>query len=595
MDARTPSDRIKAQLVETQYRQATGAILSENVCVLLMAVSAVAHTDWRIVAAWVAVEVATQIYRGLFMLRPYARGLKTPEFQRPRFAAYWARHHTIYQTGIAFVWGATMFLFAHQASPISVALTICTLVIITSGAVPGLAYNPSAIVGFVVVIFAFMVARLLQFRTFDYNILAAASVLYAVVLGLMGRLQAELSAEGIRIRFENIELLDTLTVRTADAVAARAAAEQASLAKSQFLAAASHDLRQPLYALSLSSGSLQALELGSDARQIVGQMQTNFGALEGLFNGLLDISRLEAGVIVVKREPIAADELFDRLDSYLRPIADELGLDLRYRSDGSAIDSDPTLIEQILINLGSNALRNTRKGGVLIAARRRGAAVRLEVWDTGVGIADEDLARIFDDFVQVGNPERNRRKGMGLGLAIARRSAGLLDSEIAVASRPGRGSVFHLTQPAGADVPAVPAAAARRESGDPIAGLRLLVIDDDPEVREAMRTLMLQWGVAADIVGDGEAGLSKAAEGARYAAVLSDFRLPGPINGPDLIERLVAGGVPRSACCIVTGDLDPEIITAATRAQIALVHKPVRPARLRALIIHLASEMRANA
>ena len=577
-------------MIQTQYRQAIGAILSENVSLVLMAVSAATHTDWRIVAGWTLCELATQAYRTVFMMIPYAKGAP-----KENFAAYWARHHAIYQTAIAFVWGATMFLFAHQQSPISVALTLCTLVIITSGAVPGLAYNPPAMMGFFSVIFLFILARLLQFQTLDYNVLAGASLAYAGVLALMGRMQTQLSAESIRIRFENIELLDTLTVRTADADAARAAAEQASLAKSQFLAAASHDLRQPLYALSLSSGSLQALELGDDARQIVGQMQANFGALEGLFNGLLDISRLEAGVIVVKREPISADELFDRLDHYLRPIAEELGLDLRYRSDGSAIDSDPALIEQILINLGSNALRNTRKGGVLIAARRRGLSVRLEVWDTGVGIADEDRARIFEDFVQVGNPERNRRKGMGLGLAIARRSAGLLESEIEVASRPGRGSVFYLTQPAGAHAPTLPPPATRNDSRDPIAGLRVLIIDDDPEVREALRSLMRQWGVAADIMGDSEAGLGAVAEGARYAAVLSDYRLPGPINGLDLIERLVAQGLPRSACCIVTGDLDPAVITAATEAKIALVHKPVSPARLRALIIHLASETRTKA
>ncbi len=582
MTADNGVDRVQAELIETQYLQARNNILAENTTLLFMAATAFNHTAWRIVVAWLAVEISTQVYRQFRMLNRFARGVPATNF-----SAYWARHHAIYQTSIGVVWGATMFLFAHEADPVSVVMTVSGIVIITSGAVPGLAYNPPALFGFVTTTYAVMVVRLLGFAGSDYRILAAAVAAYAMVLILMGRLQAKTVAAGVRIRFENVELVDALRAQTEVAVDARAAAEAASIAKSQFLAAASHDLRQPLYALGLFSGTLQTLDLPDEARTIVGHVQTNIDALEGLFSGLLDISRLEAGVVATKPEAIATDELFDRIDHYLRPMADEFGLTLRFRSDGSAVVSDSALLEQILINLGANALRNTVRGGVLIAARRRGDAVRLEVWDTGVGIAADDLARIFDDFIQVGNPERNRRKGMGLGLAIARRSARLLGGEIGVVSHVGRGSVFHMMQPfADADLVVHRAVAA---PADPLAGVRVLVVDDDPEVREAIAMLLRQWNVAVDVVGGTDEALARIAADSSYTVVLSDYRLPGAMTGLDLVARMkaIAGG--RLNACIVTGDLDPGVIAAAAAAGIDLIHKPIQPARLRALIAHLAT------
>ena len=573
------ADRVHTEMIDAQYRQARNNILIENACLLFMVATALLRTDWRIVAAWAAVEVGTQIYRQFRMLRRYAAGIPAVGF-----AAYWSRHHAIYQTTLGLVWGATMFLFAHPADPISVGMTACVIVLLTAGAVPGQSYNPPALYGYLITTYVPTVVRLATLPAADYHLLAAMLAAFAGALVLMCRLQAESFAAGVRIRFENVELLDALRAQTE-------AAEAASLAKSQFLAAASHDLRQPLYALGLFSGTLQTLALPDDARTIVSHIRTNIDALESLFSGLLDISRLEAGVVATKIEPIATDVLFERLDQYLRPIADEAGLSLRYRSDGSAILSDPPLIEQILINLGSNALRNTASGGVLIAARRRGATIRLEVWDTGVGIAGSDLQRIFDDFIQVGNPERNRRKGMGLGLAIAQRSARLLGARIEVASRVGRGSLFHLMQPlapAGSVIVGPEA-----DTVDPVAGVRVLVIDDDPEVREAIALLLRHWDVAVDTVGDADTALAQIAADPDYTMILTDYRLPGPHNGIELVTAMsAAAGRPLNAC-VVTGDLDPSVIAAAAARGIPLIHKPVQPARLRALIAHLATSATA--
>ena len=311
------------------------------------------------------------------------------------------------------LWGSTIYLFAHPDQPITVALTMCCLYSIGAGSVPANAYNPPGLYAIVGFMFAPIVVRLISTGKLEYILLGVASGLYAVAMYGMCRVQARTLDEGFRIRFENAALLAALKVQTAEAQSARQNAELASLAKSQFLAAASHDLRQPLYALSLFSASLCELKLGAEGQAVVANIQDSIGTMEQLFEGLLDLSKLEAGVVQPRLGPVSVDALFDRVSQYFRPIATDRGLDLRFRSDGEWVISDATLLEQVLGNLLSNALRYTVRGGVLMAARRRPSTIRLEVWDTGAGIAPGDLQRIFDEFVQVGNAERDRRMGLG--------------------------------------------------------------------------------------------------------------------------------------------------------------------------------------
>lgn len=573
------SDLVHGELIQTQYRQARNNILAENLCLIYMTASALIFTPWKIVVAWVALEISTQIYRTFWMIRRFARG-----WPSDNFTAYWARHHAIYQTGIAFIWGGAMFLFVHDGNAMSVTLVVCGLVTITSGTVPGLSYNPPALYGFVSVVYTMMVARLLLMGGIGHAMLALAVAFYGAVLFLMSRVQTEAMASVIRIRFENKQLLDALTEQKATAEAARASAESANLAKSQFLAAASHDLRQPLYALSLLSGMVRGFTTERQNVEVIDQIEANVTALESLFNGLLDISRLDAEVVSVVPEPMSVDALFDRLDNYMRPIAEELGLDLRFRSDGTNILSDPMLIEQVMINLGTNALRNTRKGGVLIAARKRNGAVRLEVWDTGIGIASENLVRIFDEFVQVGNPERNRRKGMGLGLAIVKRSARLLQSEISVDSVPGRGSLFYLFQPLTEQAPPMSLPDEISHGDAALNPHHILVVEDDPNVRMALTQLMAQWGVGADFAATDKEALALVSAGGIYTMALVDYRLPGPRTGIDVIlEIRRQHSVPQPRTYLVTGDMDPEILALADARNIQVLHKPLHPSRLRQL------------
>jgi CheY-like chemotaxis protein len=222
---------------------------------------------------------------------------------------------------------------------------------------------------------------------------------------------------------------------------------------------------------------------------------------------------------------------------------------------------------------------------VLVAARRRGDSVSIEVSDTGIGIARSDQARIFDEFVQIGNPERDRGKGLGLGLAIAQRLAAILGSQIEIASVEGRGSRFSFALPRAEPTPAAKVLAAP----DLMRGLRVLLIDDDAMVREGAGLLLGQWGVEVALAADLAEAQAVLADAAQFDICLTDYRLPGELNGLTVIATLCAlPGAPR-AFCLVTGDMGADVLAAAAEAGVPIIHKPLHPARLRALLNHLAA------
>jgi len=576
---------IRAEAIRTLYVQMRNSALSTIVVTTYMIGTAAPYTAWRIIAGWAAVMVMTQAARELLIRAWRRRERQDAELER------WATYYTLYMVFTGLLWGSTIYLFAHPDQPITVALTMCCLYSIGAGSVPANAYNPPGLYAIVGFMFAPIVVRLLSTGKLEYILLGVASGLYAVAMSGMCRVQARTLDEGYRIRFENIALLEALKVQTAEAQSARQKAELASLAKSQFLAAASHDLRQPLYALSLFSASLSELKLGADGKAVVGNIQDSIGTMEQLFEGLLDLSKLEAGVVQPRLGPVSIDALFDRMSQYFLPIANDRGLDLRFRSDGEWVSSDATLLEQVLGNLLSNALRYTTHGGVLVAARPRPASVRLEVWDTGAGIAADDMQRIFDEFVQVGNAERDRRMGLGLGLSIARRSGALIGATIDVSSRVGSGSRFGFELPAAspgllalprdsmARLEAVYHALPRAQD------LKLLVVDDDASVRLALGDLLARWDVPFDAAADAGAALALVDGGAKYGLILADYRLPGRLNGLDLIAAILSRHAdPAPSAALITADFGPDLIAAARAAGVPVIPKPVRPAQLRAIL-----------
>lgn len=576
------TDPIRAEAIRTLYAQIRTMFAATLVITAYMAATAAPFTDWQPIAIWATVVLLNQGLR-LLLVRAFNRAA-APDSDLDR----WARYYTAQQGLTGVIWAASMVLFAHPDQPVTIALTLSCLYSIASGSVPPGAYHPPALFALILPLYATILVWLLLPGSLAYALVGVASALYGLTMLSLCRVQARSVREGIRIRFENRALVEALTVQKAEAEKARQAAESASLAKSQFLAAASHDLRQPLYALSLFSTSLGTLKLDHDGRAVVNNIQESIAAMEALFVGLLDISRLDAGVVQPQVTAVSIDAIFDRLSQYFRPIAMERGIDLRLRSDGEWVLSDATLLEQVLSNLVSNALRYTRKGAVLVAARRRGDDLRLEVWDTGIGIEEADRQRIFEEFVQVSNSERDRRRGLGLGLAIAQRSVALIGGEISVASRPGRGSRFAFMQPRTESpmetqrqtsvVRGLPRFTASRD-------LPVLIVDDDRDVRAALGDLLTRWNVRFDLAIDAQDALRGIDGGARYGLVLADYRLPGAMNGLDLVAAIAQRHErPLPQFALVTGDFSRDLISAAQARDIPLFHKPLKPSDLRLIL-----------
>lgn len=577
-------DQIRAEAVRRMYAQIRTTAFAAIIITAYMCAVSLPFTPWRTVAGWAILPLAVALLREA-MLRAFRARAPSDEEMKG-----WGDAYVAHQALVGLVWGLTMVLFAHPAQPITIALTLCCLYSIGSGAVTSSAYYPRAIVGLVAVLFGTILIRLLLTNEFVLIVLGITSALFGVTMIGYCYNQSHAVIEALRIRFENVELMKALAVEKSEADEARHAAERASLAKTQFIAAASHDLRQPLYALSLFSASLDELRLDAEGRAVVVNIQDSIGVMESLFDGLLDISKLDAGVVKPHFAPVSIDAVFDRLSQVFRPIALERSLDLRFRSDGEWVTSDALLLEQVLANLVSNALRYTDNGGVLVAARARSTSVSLEVWDTGRGIAPADGERIFEEFVQLDNLERDRRKGLGLGLSIAQRSTLLIGSRIELASRPGRGTRFAVVQPRLIPQPSVPLPLDTILSDRAVAVLRkgdrpILIVDDDRDVREALADLLRRWGVEFEAVADADAADALVAAGASFSLVLADYRLAGPVNGLDLIVALRArhpAPVPDAA--LITGDFDASLIAAADRHGVPVIHKPLKPEKLRRLL-----------
>jgi two-component system, sensor histidine kinase len=359
-------------------------------------------------------------------------------------------------------------------------------------------------------------------------------------------------------------------------------AEQANIAKSRFLAAASHDLRQPLHALGLFVAALDERVRQPEARLLVRNINRSVEALEGLFNALLDISKLDAGVVQPNVRHMSLDRLLNHLCAEYIPQARAKGLDFQYRRTGIVVQSDPMLLETMLRNLISNAIRYTKAGEIRIESTRRDNSVSVDVIDTGVGIAPEHQTEIFREFYQLHNPERDRTKGLGLGLAIVDRLATLLGHPLDLSSVPGAGSVFRLTLPVG-NVDAIDADEPISENlGRHAVPLKVLIIDDEATVCEAMTILLDDWGYEVTAVGSLDEArmlLTSVPD-----VIIADYRLREDRTGAEAIRTLQEHFHVDIPALIVTGDTDPERIAQAKQSGFAFLHKPVPPAKLRAFL-----------
>jgi signal transduction histidine kinase/ActR/RegA family two-component response regulator len=380
----------------------------------------------------------------------------------------------------------------------------------------------------------------------------------------------------------NASLVEALTLRFENAALARAA-EQANLAKSRFLASASHDLRQPIHALGMFVGALRGHELPPRSAELVEHMDGSIAGLDGLFTALLDVSRLDAGVIESRPAVMALQPMLARIHRDLLSEAQAKGVRLTFIPTKASVFSDPVLLERVMRNLIGNAVRYTDQGRVLVGCRRRGPAIGLEVWDTGRGIAPEQREAVFEDFYQVAGKTSEGQAGLGLGLAIVRRLTGILNHPLSLDSELGRGSVFQVLAPRAAAPRPVAELAPAPAPADPASAL-ILAIDDESAVRTAMSELLSSWGHRIVPASSGAAALAALADSAPPDLIVCDYSLRGGETGLETIARLQSAFGIRIPAILVTGETAPEKLRAAEAGGYPLLHKPLSPARLRAAV-----------
>ena len=409
----------------------------------------------------------------------------------------------------------------------------------------------------------------------------AMAVFMAITASFAQQFNAQFT-EAMKLRFVNLDLADDLRRE-------KEIAENANVAKSRFLASASHDLRQPVHALGMFVGALKVCEMGDEARRLVDHIERSVSATDSLFGSLLDISRLDAGIIQSHPMVFPLQPLLERVCDDHTTDADRKGVRLVVCPTSAVVDSDPMLVERILRNIVSNAVRYTDKGRVLVGCRH-GPRVRVEVWDTGRGIPAEHQDNVFQEFFQLGNPERDRTKGLGLGLAIVRRLTALIDAPLSLRSTPGRGSVFRLSLRAAAQPAAVaspPPSADLAAAGGAGSGL-VLVLDDEAAIQEAMRSLLTSWGYGVITAGSLPEMLAQIATCPDLPVlIICDYRLRGQENGIDVVQRLQGEYNEDIPAMLITGDTAPDRLKEAQESGFLLLHKPVPNSRLRAAMGHL--------
>nr|WP_028008794.1 NahK/ErcS family hybrid sensor histidine kinase/response regulator [Solimonas flava] len=378
-----------------------------------------------------------------------------------------------------------------------------------------------------------------------------------------------------------------IEARTQDLELAKGEAERANRYKTRFVAAAVHDLLQPLNAARMFVSALRGRGTDAEARALLDSIDGALAAQDAILGGLLDISRLESGALEVRRRDVALGPLLGALAREFGVLAQARGLRLRAVPTRAVVHTDPDLLRRIVQNFLSNAIRYTPAGRILLGARRAGGAVRIEVWDTGIGIPEAQRAAIFEEFRRLDTGRNAQDRGAGLGLAIVERVARLLGHPVGLRSWPGRGSVFSVTVPRGSVAQLDPGAEAAPAAADdsPLHGRRIWCLDDDPAVRAATRALLQGWGCAVTLAAGGDEALAQAAPETAPDLLLLDYRL-GDTIGPDVLPALFARW--RREPPVIVVSADREAAQAAARAGgWSFLAKPIRPAALRALVSRL--------
>lgn len=507
----------------------------------------------------------------------------------------WDRMFRRFTGVVSLTWGSAGILLFVPGDMAYQALLICVIMGMAAGAVTSNPFHPPSMFIYQLGVTLPLLARLAWENDTSHWLLLIMLVLFSFFVLKSALELIRTFEQSQRRRIENERLVGALLERRREAEASRLAAVQANQAKSKFLATASHDLRQPLQALRLFSEALLDTTREPESIRLAGQIGKSVNALVDMFDDLLDVSRLDAGIVEPRKQHFMVSGLFDRIYGDFAPIAQAKGLSFQLpvcaggqcdeqNMCGVAVYSDPFLLERMLRNLIANAIRYTDTGGVTVRCSCLPGKVGIEVADTGIGIKPEILPHIFEEYYQADNPHRDRRKGLGLGLAIVRRIENLLDCKVVVSSEPGVGSKFAFEVEKG-DAAQLAQPFVGTHTQYDLDGTTVALVEDDQDIRELMADLMRQWGCAV-VAGEHAADVMRKLgfAGTRPDLLVCDYRLPHGLTAVHVIKQmreLWGGELP---AVVLTGDTAAETLHEIHQSGAIMLHKPIAPVRLRAMM-----------
>ena len=574
--------------VRALFTQTPASLTGNGVGLLLMIAMFGGLSDPLRLAVWCTLAAVLWVLRLLHYLR-YRRRPRVDDDTLRGWRLSW-KALVLLQGAM---WGVAAWLFWGLGPPYQRLALLLIVYTYCLGSVQLLATQWRVFLGFISLVLVPTILRVATDASQPWHLpLAGILTLLFGITVVMGRTAGTALGQAIRLKSRTDAMAEQLRIEKAEADAARRAAEAASRAKTQFFAAASHDLRQPLHAMGLFAEALRQRSRDPEVAGLVNSINESVDALEGLFGELLDITRIDTGGVEVNPAPVRLRELFARLRLHFEPIAFEKGLQLSFHGERHVAHADPVLLERILRNLVSNAIRYTDDGGVLVSCRPRGDRLLVQVWDSGIGIAEASLPRVFEEFFQVQHNrplQAHHRKGLGLGLAIVKRLADLMGSEVAVRSRVGHGTVFGFDLPAGKLPRSTDAAVpgARAPLGLTLQGRRFLVVEDETAVREGLVVLLQAWGATVESFEtiDGVRDWAAADAVETPDLLLVDYRLPEGTTGLDAL-KIVRSRWPerRIPAILITGSSLGGHEDEALAHDYHLLIKPVLPNKLRAMI-----------
>lgn len=605
-----PASAIDARLLRHLFEQGRSTLPTAFLAGVLVGGIFYALTSSTRCLIWMVILQGTQALRWHWMRE---NNRLYPAAQYPLGQPDGAWRYALPLAGSAVVWGAApwMLLPMHASTEQSAVLTVFMFGMM-AGSVPAIAPWHTLIPVWLLPLITGMVTRFAWQGDRMGIILAVASMLFGGTMIMFARTQHRMHRATTRAVLQKEALSDLVLSQSTEL-------QRLNQERTRFFAAANHDLRQPVHALALLSATLQRDLQGHALQPVAERVVQATAAVGHMLNSMLDISRIDAGAVQPRLQPVSVRALFLRAMGIFEAQAESLGLSLRFRGGAWWVRSDEELLFRVLCNLIDNALKHTTSGGVLVTAQRRGETVRLAVWDTGRGIASEHLPRLCDEFYQVDNPQRDRARGLGIGLAIVKRLLGLLGATLDVKSMLGRGSVFWVNVPLIHPIAAPSATVGTCSAGNlpsamPPASVpppwheacnptptnptlssalpqHLLVLDDEAPIGEALRSWLAPHCAQIQITQRLEQALDAVhTHGALIDMLVVDYRLADEVDGIEAIRLLRQAAGRQIPALLFTGDTDPERVRLAYRSGLQVLFKPVQPEEMMQVMVAAFSQ-----